>query len=166
MARTNGKWSTPNVPHKGWSCVNVEDLEAPDAVCEMCETQEIRYVHYMEHPDYRNILGVGCVCAEYMEQDYKGPRRRESLLRNSAQRKRGWLSREWRTSQKGNSYIRTDGFNITIFLNRNGTWTWCLADLQTDRKEYSSGAFSTENEAKLGAFDRMISLKRPPDWGL
>jgi len=30
----------------------------------MCETQQIRYVHYMHHPDYAGLLGVGSVCAE------------------------------------------------------------------------------------------------------
>ena len=53
--------------------MSVDDLEAPDAVCEMCETQEIRYVHHMQHPDYPGVLGVGCVCAEHMEEDYEAP---------------------------------------------------------------------------------------------
>ena len=62
-----GKWSTGNVPHKGWACVGVEDLGEPGQICEMCETQDIRYIHYMEHPEYSHILEVGCVCAENME---------------------------------------------------------------------------------------------------
>ena len=90
-----GKWSIPGVPHKGWTCTSVEDLGAPDEVCEMCETQDIRYVHHMEHPNYPETLVVGCVCAEHMENDYEGPRRREKALRNAAQRKRRWLSRKW-----------------------------------------------------------------------
>jgi hypothetical protein len=40
-----GKWIEPGVPHKGWVCVAITDLEEVDAVCEMCEVQEIRYVH-------------------------------------------------------------------------------------------------------------------------
>jgi len=72
------------VPHRGWICVSVDDLGTPDAVCEMCETQEIRYVHHMEHPDYRESLGVGCICAQHMENDYEAPRRRERTLRNAA----------------------------------------------------------------------------------
>ena len=70
----SGKWGQLEVPHTGWTCVSVDDLGAPDAVCEMCETQEIRYVHHMEHPDYRESLGVGCICAETMEDDYEAPR--------------------------------------------------------------------------------------------
>ena len=50
-----GKWSRVGVPHKGWTCVNVEDLGEPEAVCEMCEIQQIRYVHWMEHQTFRKF---------------------------------------------------------------------------------------------------------------
>lgn len=92
-AAMHGKWVQPGVPHKGWTCVDLDDLGVPDAVCEMCETQEIRYVHYMQHRDYPAVLGVGCVCAEYMEQDYEAPRQRERNLVNAARRRERWLKR-------------------------------------------------------------------------
>ena len=44
--RGTGKWSQAGVPHKGWIWVDIEDLGEPSATCEMCETQEIRYVQY------------------------------------------------------------------------------------------------------------------------
>ena len=81
----SGKWSQIGVPHRGWTCVSVDDLGASDAICEMCETQEIRYVRRVEHPDYREAPGVGRICAENMENDYETPRRRERILRNAAQ---------------------------------------------------------------------------------
>ncbi|MQT13074.1 hypothetical protein [Segnochrobactrum spirostomi] len=62
-----GKWSMPGVPHKGWTCIDIEDLGAPDAVCEMCERQDIRYVPAMQHADYPEILHCGCICAGHME---------------------------------------------------------------------------------------------------
>ena len=34
-----GKWSQVSIPHKGWTCTDVEDLGAPDAVFEMYETE-------------------------------------------------------------------------------------------------------------------------------
>jgi len=43
--RATGKWSQAGVPHRGWTCVDIDDLGEPSATCEMCETQEIRYVH-------------------------------------------------------------------------------------------------------------------------
>lgn len=32
----------------------------------MCESVDVRYVHYMEPPHYPETLAVGCVCAEHM----------------------------------------------------------------------------------------------------
>lgn len=165
ITRRQGKWSQPNVPHKGWSCIDVEDLGATEAVCEMCEAQEIRYIHYMTHPDHHEILGVGCVCAEHMEEDYAAPRRRERLLRNSAERKRRWLSRNWRTSTKGNAYLNTDGFNITIFEMRGGTWGGVLTDRESGQSIGSKRRYATEDQAKLAAFDGMVYLKDERGWG-
>jgi hypothetical protein len=53
---STGKWTQPGVPHRGWYCVYVEDLGEPDRYCDMCETQPIRYVHYMQHHDYPEEL--------------------------------------------------------------------------------------------------------------
>jgi hypothetical protein len=161
----SGKWSLPGIPHKGWTCVSVEDLESPEAVCEMCEVQEIRYVHHMTHPRHPDTLAVGCVCAEKMEDDYDAPRRRERNLRNAAQRRSRWLSRKWKTSRKGNPYINTGGFNITIFRGSDGGFGGRIADRQSGEAITSSRRYSTEDQAKLAAFDGMIFLKKEKGWG-
>ncbi|MBB4373441.1 hypothetical protein GGD63_006264 [Bradyrhizobium sp. cir1] len=160
-----GKWSTPGVPHKGWVCDGVEDLGAPDAVCEMCESQDIRYVHSMSHPDYEGVLDVGCVCAERMEDDYVGPRRRERALRGAARRKSRWLDRRWRISSLGNSFVNTDGFNITIFQNGDGSWGGRLTEKATGRFVTARRRYESEAKAKLAAFDGMIFLKDRRGWG-
>lgn len=163
--RNHGKWSQPNVPHKGWICVDVEDLGSPDSVCEMCEIQEIRYVHHMQHSDFAGDLGVGCVCAEYMEGDYVAPRRRESVLRNAAQRKRRWLVRKWRVSANGNFFLNADGFNVTIYKKANGKWGGRLEDRESGNAHLSRKEYPTEDTAKLAAFDGMIFLKNERGWG-
>jgi hypothetical protein len=71
-------WSRPGVPHRGWSCVDVEDLGEPSEVCEMCEQAQLRYVHVMRHPEWEGELRVGCVCAGRMEEDYKRAVQREA----------------------------------------------------------------------------------------
>jgi hypothetical protein len=154
----SGKWSQLGVPHKGWTCTGIEDLDEPNAVCEMCEVQEIRYVHYMQHPDYPHALGVGCVCAEHMEDDYEGPRRREQALKNAASRRKRWLSRAWRVSAKGNDYLNADGFTVTIFPQEN-QWGGVLINRQTDEKYFSERQYPTKDAAKLAAFDALIFLK-------
>lgn len=67
VAAGRGKWSQPGLPHRGWHCVDIEDLGEPQVECEMCESQTIRFVHHMEHPDYSQVLEVGCICAGHME---------------------------------------------------------------------------------------------------
>lgn len=68
----------PGVLHSGWHCVDIEDLGEPHAEREMCESQTIRYVHHMEHPDYPGSLAVGCVCAGHMEGSLAAVRDREA----------------------------------------------------------------------------------------
>lgn len=162
---THGKWSQPGVPHKGWTCVGVEDLQEPSAICEMCETQEIRYAHAMTHRDYAGELHVGCVCAEKMEDDYTGPRLREKALRSAAGRKKRWLSRKWKTSARGNAYLNTDGFNITVYANGDGSWGGRIEEQGTGRTIASRRRYPTEDAAKLAAFDGMIFLKQKRGWG-
>ena len=153
-----GKWSQPGVPHKGWMCTDVEDLGDPGAVCEMCKSQKIRYVHYMKHPDYPDELGVGCVCAGHMGQDRDSPKRRERNLKNAHRRRNNWLDRNWRTSEKGNPYLNTDGFNVVVYENGD-KWCYRVKDRSTSKQVSLYRAYDTMDQAKLAAFDRMIFWK-------
>lgn len=161
----HGKWSSLGVPHTGWQCTGVDDLGEPNAICEMCETQEIRYVHHMEHPDYSESIAVGCYCAARMESDRQAPRRREQALKNAANRRRHWLTRRWRVSGKGNAYLNTDGMNIVIFQKRPGSWGGRIEDRSNGESISSKGQYASEEAAKLAAFDAMIFLKQERGWG-
>ena len=131
----------------------------------MCETQAIRYVHLMEHPDHPETLGVGCVCAEHMESNYEAPRRRERALRNAAQRRRRWISRKWKVSAKGNAYLNTDGLNIVIFQKGRAFWGARIGDRTSGQTITSKRRYTTEEAAKLAAFDTMIFIKEEHSWG-
>jgi hypothetical protein len=76
-----GKWSDPRVPKRGWECIDIKDLEEPAAICEMCETTEIRYVHVMHHPEYPDTLDCGCICAGHMQGDPVAAREREANIK-------------------------------------------------------------------------------------
>jgi hypothetical protein len=110
-----GKWSQRGVPHKGWRCVDIEDLGEPQIECEMCESQTIRYVHHMEHPDYPKVLEVGCVCAGHMEGDISAARTREASMKSRTGKRKRWLFRKWRLSSKGNHWIEADGYRVTVY---------------------------------------------------
>ncbi|MCH7499247.1 MAG: hypothetical protein IH886_04455 [Nitrospinae bacterium] len=159
----SGKWCQLGVPHKGWACTGIEDLGTSEAICQMCETQPIRYVHYMAHPDYSDVLGVGCVCAEHMEENYERAKTRERNLKNAAQRKKNWLKRQWRVSQiKGNPYLNTDGYNIVIFKKFHPLglrWSFRITESESETGAFSQRLYESEDQAKLAAFDAMINLK-------
>ena len=153
-----GKWRQPGVPHKGWQCLDIEDLEEPCHTCEMCEVQIVRYVHEMWHPDY-GTLDVGCICAGYMEQDPVGARQREASFKQRLSRRSNWLRRHWRTSYSGNEFINThDGFNVVIFQNGD-TWGARFIDKTTGYSRVSQRPYASSNAAKLAAFDAIVHYK-------
>lgn len=156
---TTGLWATPGVPHKGWTCVDVEDLGSPTMFCEMCQSQEIRYAHYLSHPNYPNTVTAGCVCAERMEDDYVGPKERQKALVNISKRRKNWLGRAWQNSKKGNDYIRTDGFIVTIFPAPRNRWKASVLNAVNKESAFSPNSYETSDEAKLAGFDAMILLK-------
>jgi hypothetical protein len=158
----HGKWSQPGVPHKGWSCVHFEDLGEPSQICEMCESAEVRFVHYMEHPEFSGTLAVGCVCAENMEDDYLAPRAREKTLRHKARRRKSWAARKWRISAKGNSYLNTDGFNIIVFGRGNGGsryWSFKVENRANGRGQFSRRRYLTQETAKNATLDALVWAK-------
>ena len=160
----HGKWSQPNVPRKGWTCFDYSDLGSPSAICEMCEHQEIRYVHHMSHPNYHGTLAVGCVCAENMELNYNAPKERERKLKNIAAKRRKWLSRNWKISSKGNDYIVVDGIHVVVF-KKSGKWAARITDQMSEESLTSSRPYPTQDEAKLAAFDAMVKLRKTKGWG-
>ena len=125
------EWNKPGVPHKGWHCIDVEDI-AEDAdptdeieyeQCEMCGHEKLRFVHIMEHPEYPGTLRVGCVCAEKMSDDYVSPRKAEDTLRNRAIRRRNFLSKEWNFNPVKQTYSKKyKGEYITIKKSQYGNW--------------------------------------------
>jgi hypothetical protein len=160
IAAGRGKWSKPGVPHKGWHCVDIEDLGAPLVECGMCESQSIRYVHYMSHPRYEEVLEVGCICAGHMEGNYQAAKSREASMKSRASKRKRWLTRKWKVSQKGNPWLEADGFRIVVYC-RGSKWSCTITKLGSMTPGHMRREFKTEEQAKLGAFDevtRLISL--------
>jgi hypothetical protein len=142
--------------------VGIEDLDEPSELCGMCESIEIRYVHLMEHPDYPDTLGVGCICAERMEQDYVGPRLREKRLRSRAQRRANWARRVWHISAKGNLYLNTEGFNLTVFSTSGATgehWGLKVTHRESGREQFGRRRYQSAEAAKHAALDALIWAK-------
>jgi hypothetical protein len=100
-SRATGKWKVPGVPHKGWTCIDTEDLmEGNSETCEMCEVQDIRFAHVMEHKEYPDLLRCGCDCAGHMEGNLKAAEaRKRGLIKAVRSRKRA-LKRLQSVSQR------------------------------------------------------------------
>lgn len=162
ISRLTGKWSQVGVPHKGWICLDIEDLGEPSAICEMCETQEIRYVHHMQHPHYPDVLGCGCVCAGHMDGDYEGAKQREQVLRNASARRRKWLTRNWRESRSGNPFLNVDGNNVVVYPAGQG-WGFRISNQVTGKSVVSRQVLATMDTAKLRSFDAMTWMKERGD---
>jgi hypothetical protein len=138
--------------------IDIEDLEEPSAVCDMCEMQEIRYVHTMEHPRYSEALRCGCICAGHMEGNPDAARDRETDMRNRAGRKARWLSRRWRRSGRGNPFIKAADYLIVVYPQADH-WAFRIKNTETDDGFASRRPLDSETAAKLRAFDAMCWMQ-------
>jgi len=158
IRKNHGKWSQHDVPHKGWTCVDIEDLGEPSAICEMCEKQIIRYVHYMKHLNYKSTLRVGCICAGYMEENYIKARLREDFMRKRASKRLRWVNNNrWKKSKKGNDWIESDGY-IIVMMKQNNLWKGLIKNDDTGFKEWGKRQYKSINEAKLAVFDYLTKI--------
>lgn len=157
-----GKWTVPEVPHKGWTCVHFEDLDTPAETCEMCESAEIRYVHVMQHPEYPDTLRCGRICAGHMAEDYAAAEERERKAQNRATRRQNWLTRNWRISGKGNWFLNTDGFNIVVYPEGQW-WKARITHRETGRGFWSKRTYHSADACKLATLDALLFIKAHQD---
>lgn len=161
IKRKSGKWSKPGVPHKGWTCTGFEDLGGSNEVCGMCEFQLIRYIHYMKHPEYPEVIAAGCVCAGQMERDYGAARNREKSMRDTARRRSKWLERKWKTSSNGNEYINTrNGYHVVVYPTRKNKGGRTIKSTNNNRKIRLLWGHKTPDEVQVAAFDAIEKRKK------
>lgn len=141
-------WNKKGVPHKDWICVDCEDLGEPEGECFMCGRNDVRYLHHMQHEDYEGTIAVGCVCASKMEQNSKAARKREQAMQNLGKRRKTFLRRSWRVSERGNEYLNIKGVNVGVF--RSGPGFKFRIEGQ-----FSATSYADSNQAKLALFDAM-----------
>lgn len=153
-------WNKEGIPHKGWRCIDVEDLaEGLDELdaeerkdyyetCEMCNHEGIRYVHIMEHPEYNEHLRVGCSCAERMEDDYVTPQLREKNLHKKFGRLKTFKKKNWVQNSNGNFTLKFKGYFITIMPSKYKKGEYGIIFRKKQYWKYES-----LEKAKRAAFD-------------
>lgn len=156
----SGLWNKPDVPHKGWKCLDVVDVrgdgEAEDAAYEECQMrgqERIRFVHVMHHPAVPEDLRVGCICAEKMSDDYVGPKRRENEVRNRSSRRAKWLTRKWKVSRKGYPWIKAGDYHVVVCAEKPAQYRLFINEKRGTR------VYPSEAAAKLAAFDAIELMK-------
>jgi hypothetical protein len=102
----------------------------------------------MEHPDYPGTLGVGCICAEHMEEDYIRPRQREKRLRNEARRRANLPRRKWSLSRAGNPYLDAEGFNLTVVAASGSGFQLVVKNQGSGRSKRGKETYASVQAAK------------------
>lgn len=122
--------STPGCPKSGWQWLRAVDLHDEEGrrfgdyeICEFCGKEQIRFVHYLQHRDWKEAIAVGRICANSLAGDGRADSA-EKELRNLAQRRANFLKlKSWKTSAKGNSWIEYQDHHIIVVKCRNGRFT-------------------------------------------
>src|SRR4051812_27269297 len=69
----NGKWGdAPRIPSHNWIEDHIGDNEDKTDICGMCEYMDIRYLHFMRHPDFTEFEGepvLGIVAGRHCAPD-------------------------------------------------------------------------------------------------
>lgn len=122
----NNYWNQKGLPHRGWQCQDVEELDEATFKCEMCGRESIRFVHSMTHPEGHSI-GVGCVCAGHLTTEYEKMRElnKQAIARSTKKKiklkqlekiKQEWIEQPWvefenHAGIKTTKYIEAQWFN-------------------------------------------------------
>jgi hypothetical protein len=112
----------------------------------------------MRHPNYKNILGVGCICAGHMEENITYAKKRDDFMKSRSGKKKRWIEhRSWKISEKGNEWIKSDGYIIVMKCN-NGYWSALIKSENGNFEKWSQRKYESVNQAKLAAFDFVTKL--------
>jgi hypothetical protein len=79
-----------------------------------------------------------------------------------ALRDRYWSRDNWRTSQRGNSYVVVDSRCITWFRQRDG-WSWSISVSGSDDEPlWSKRLHASERDARTDAWDSLVTFYEEP----
>jgi hypothetical protein len=166
----SGKWKDAETPKRDWTCIEVFDREGTDT-CEMCEREEVRFVHVMQHG--RLKLEVGCFCAAYMDGtlDKAAAKSRESTLISRLSKLKNFMDEsKWKESAKGNPYytFKRSEHNPTtkkVVLMKskfNSKYAYSIISLSEDGEEqdsYRSEYLVSKEITMKAAFDSIFPLR-------
>jgi hypothetical protein len=127
VKKSVAKWVSKGRPTKGWVFDHYNDVGDLSSSCDFCET-EIRYEHWVSH-DSGWLLKCGCVCFEYLTEDYVTARESEKTMKSEVQKEKTRKKKELLAPTKflagfifnhnKNYFHRKE--RVTVFF-KNGAW--------------------------------------------
>jgi hypothetical protein len=126
--RGSGLLSKPGVPWTGWQWQQMEDLGAPNEICEWCGKRPIRFVNVMRHSSWPTSVRVGSKCAERMGDTYA--RKREMEFRRNLTRQQPLTADDATTNGEREAFsaLRYD-LRRAWALSRDDVWLQVLVFL-------------------------------------
>jgi hypothetical protein len=92
-----------------------------------------------------------------MEEDLAAAKVREASMQSRANKRKRWASRIWKVSAKGNPWIRSDGYRVTVYP-RGGGWAATVAAENEPLVQHSRKNYQLQEQAKIAAFDQITRL--------
>lgn len=167
LSEVSRRWNIPNIPHKGWTIVDVIDIredgqtkdEADYKTCMMCNKERVRYVHIVSHPEVVGDFEVGCICAEKMTGDYLTPKRLEKKLKQRTAKRINWVKKFWKQTKNGNHTLIFEKHRLLIFYDSRTKKIKCkIGDI------WGKKTFETIEQAKHAIFNGIDYLKEKGKW--
>jgi hypothetical protein len=79
-------------------------------------------------------------------------------MKKRASKRLRWInSNRWRISQKGNDWIKSDGY-IIVMMEQYGFWKGLIKNDDIGFMKWSKRQYKLKKEAKLAAFDYLTKI--------
>jgi hypothetical protein len=153
-------WNKDGVPHKGWNCRNVTDTGQATSKCEMCGNGTVRYVHYLEHDEFPDVIKVGSECSKKLAENYSIASWVEKRIKSHPSERAKWSSKAWKISRSGNPYLKYEDYLITIFKDRYdvGKYKFMTVKKEITSIDYGEGPEQEEEDIKSYSKTSYVSV--------
>lgn len=155
--------SEPGFPKKGWTLLSVTDMRGDDEDedyqypnCGYCDHPDIRYVHLLSHAEFSETIEVGCVCAEYLTDDYVNPKARERAAKSRAAKRMRFLNtKRWKVIAPYFKLLKYKKHRIAVTKWPTGEMR-LIIDGKAGHKKWTD-----EREMMKAAFDYLVPNETP-----
>ena len=141
-----------SIPEDVWEYVGCTDLGGLYGICEFCGT-EIRYEHYIYHPDYGEYMSVGCHCSDKLTGINTASQNDHVMHLNEQRLQRYINSPKWKKHKNCYFFPDLEGYKIMIAETNYGyyltlIYSYLYNNYLRNVKEHSSRKYDSLIDAK------------------